>query len=319
MRMSHIYQPLLIRKLVDAHGQATLRQLAQSFLAEDESQLLFYERRIKQMPLKVLAKHGVVQAKNNLVSLTVPALTFQQKLEIRRLCEQRMLEFAQKKGLSLWDYRMADDSLVSDDVRLSLLKEASGRCALCGATKDERPLHVDHIIPRARWVVSMGDVNARSNLQILCSKCNCTKRDKDTTDFRKLVAPTVVDGCPFCADAFRKNLEGDMTTVFAVHDRYPVTPGHTLIIPKRHVESFFDMAELERQEATELARVIRNRLLESDPHIAGFNFGVNAGVAAGQTVMHCHLHLIPRRQGDVADPRGGIRGAVPAKMRYEPA
>jgi ATP adenylyltransferase len=105
--------------------------------------------------------------------------------------------------------------------------------------------------------------------------------------------------------------------VFAVRDRYPVTPGHTLIIPKRHVESFFDMAERERQEATELTRVLRNRLLESDHHIAGFNFGVNPGAAAGQTVMHCHLHLIPRRPGDVADPRGGIRGAVPAKMRYE--
>jgi ATP adenylyltransferase len=319
MRMSHIYQPLLIRTLVNAHGQATLRQLAQSFLAEDESQLLFYERRIRQMPLKVLSDRRVVEVKKNLVSLTVPALTFPQKLEIRRLCEMRMQEFAQKKGLSLWDYRLADDTVVSDSVRLRLLEEAGGRCALCGATKDERPLHVDHIFPRARWKPSMGDVNAQSNLQILCSRCNCTKRDKDTTDFRKLVAPAVVAGCPFCADGFRKNTEGETATVFAVRDRYPVTPGHTLIIPKRHVESFFDMAELERQEATELARVLRNRLLEGDPRIAGFNFGVNAGAAAGQTVMHCHMHLIPRRPGDVADPQGGIRGAVPNKMKYVPA
>src|SRR5512145_1248185 len=90
MRMSHIYQPLLIRALVDAGGAATLRQLAHAFLAQDESQLRFYEQRIKEMPLRVLAKHGVVQHDGQLVSLTVPVLNYVQRAQVKRACEQRL-------------------------------------------------------------------------------------------------------------------------------------------------------------------------------------------------------------------------------------
>src|SRR5512138_3475429 len=99
MKMSHIYQPLLVRSLVDAGGSATLRQLATYFLSQDESQLLYYEKRIKEMPLKVLAKHGIVDSDTALIQLNVRNLTLQQKAQIRCLCEQKLQEFVQKKGL----------------------------------------------------------------------------------------------------------------------------------------------------------------------------------------------------------------------------
>ena len=179
MSMSHVYQPALIRALITTGGTATLRQLAQAFLAEDESQLIYYEKRIKEMPVKVLRKHGVINVEGPLVSLALPPLTLEQRAVIRMACEQRLQSFIHKRGLSIWDYRLLEEDPVPDSLRYLALKASGGRCQLCGATKNERPLDVDHIIPRNR-----GGKNELANLQVLCAKCNRSKRDKDDTDFR---------------------------------------------------------------------------------------------------------------------------------------
>lgn len=89
MSMSHVYQPLLVRALVDSGGAATLRQLAHVFLSQDESQLLYYEKRIKEMPLKILKRHGIIEWNGQLVSLTVPKLTLEEKAHVRMICEQK--------------------------------------------------------------------------------------------------------------------------------------------------------------------------------------------------------------------------------------
>lgn len=183
MKMSHIYQPLLIRSLVDAGGSATLRQLAQFFLSQDESQLIYYEKRIKEMPLRVLSKHGVTSSDGELVHLNVKSLTLEQKAHIRIICEQKLQEFVQKKGLGIWDYRLLEEDPIPDSIRYQVLKESGGRCALCGITKTDSPLDVDHIIPRSR-----GGSNEKENLQALCIKCNRSKGSKDKTDFRKTKA-----------------------------------------------------------------------------------------------------------------------------------
>lgn len=140
MKMSHIYQPLLIRSLVDAGGSATLRQLATYFLSQDESQLLYYEKRIKEMPLKVLSKHKVVEADGELIHLSVQKLSLEQKAHIRCLCEQKLQEYVQKKGLGIWDYRLLESDPVPDSLRFQVLKASGGRCALCGITKNDSPL-----------------------------------------------------------------------------------------------------------------------------------------------------------------------------------
>ena len=102
---------------------------------------------------------------------------------------------------------------------------------------------------------------------------------------------------------------------FAVRDSYPVSPGHTLIIPRRHVSSFFELSVEESDAVLRLLHSAKDQLqVELEP--PGYNIGINDGIAAGQTVMHVHVHLIPRFASDSADPRGGIRNLFPEKAKY---
>ena len=120
--------------------------------------------------------------------------------------------------------------------------------------------------------------------------------------------------CPFCQlDAACIVFSDDVTLV--IRDAFPVSPGHTLIIPRRHVGSFFELTPPERARMLELLTQAKAELdgtLQPD----GFNIGINDGAAAGQTVAHLHLHLIPRYRGDTPDPRGGVRWVLPAKAKY---
>ena len=120
--------------------------------------------------------------------------------------------------------------------------------------------------------------------------------------------------CPFCdLEKSRILLESKFATAF--FDAFPVAEGHTLVVPKRHVASLFDLTEVEQAAVWMLVAMVRAKLMaEQKPD--GFNVGVNDGPAAGQTVMHAHVHVIPRRKGDVADPRGGVRWIVPGKAQY---
>jgi diadenosine tetraphosphate (Ap4A) HIT family hydrolase/5-methylcytosine-specific restriction endonuclease McrA len=311
MVLQHVYQPLLIRFLIETGGQATLRQLAVMLLAEDESQVAYYTKRIREMPVKVLRRHGVLSIDKDSVFLTVRNLTYEQKARIRMLCEQRLGAFLEKRGLGLWDYRLGEDDPVPDSLRFQALKAAGGRCALCGATRDERPLDIDHIVPRSRK-----GQNTLDNLQVLCSKCNRAKGNRDRADFRELSPVQPAPGCPFCALDFQAAAIAENGSVFAVKDRYPITADHTLVVTRRHVADYFEMSGMERRQAEDLVRYMRNRILASDRAVVGFNVGTNCGDAAGQTIPHAHIHLIPRRRGDTSQPRGGVRGVIPERMSY---
>ena len=120
--------------------------------------------------------------------------------------------------------------------------------------------------------------------------------------------------CPFCAlPAERILILADEALV--IRDAFPVSPGHTLVIPRRHIGSFFELSDAERTCMVELlARAKAELDLSFQPD--GFNIGINDGAAAGQTVPHLHLHLIPRYRGDAPDPRGGVRWVLPAKAKY---
>jgi diadenosine tetraphosphate (Ap4A) HIT family hydrolase len=124
----------------------------------------------------------------------------------------------------------------------------------------------------------------------------------------------VTPHCPFCAlPRDRIVLESELG--LALRDGYPVSPGHTLIIPKRHVGSFFECTEAEQAALLKLLRIARADVGYLF-HPAGYNIGINVGAAAGQTIAHLHVHLIPRYSGDVDDPRGGVRGVIPARQKY---
>lgn len=120
--------------------------------------------------------------------------------------------------------------------------------------------------------------------------------------------------CPFCSLPEERIVARNDCAVW-IFDGYPVSRGHSLIIPKRHVASYFDASEEERQAMLSLLAQARVALDEQHrPN--GYNIGINDGSAAGQTVPHLHLHLIPRFEGDVADPRGGVRWVIPKKADY---
>jgi diadenosine tetraphosphate (Ap4A) HIT family hydrolase len=121
-----------------------------------------------------------------------------------------------------------------------------------------------------------------------------------------------VDECPFCAtaEAVLSN-----TLAYARFDKYPVNPGHLLVITRRHIASYFDSTADERAALLELIDAGK-ALLDRRYLPAGFNIGINVGGVAGQTIPHLHVHLIPRYAGDIADPRGGVRGVIPDKQKY---
>jgi diadenosine tetraphosphate (Ap4A) HIT family hydrolase len=103
---------------------------------------------------------------------------------------------------------------------------------------------------------------------------------------------------------------------YAIYDKYPVTRYHTLIIPKRHVASYFELRPDELDAIQTLLFQQQKKLQEVDSTITGFNIGVNVGEDAGQTIFHVHLHLIPRRKNDTEEPRGGVRGVIPSRQKY---
>jgi len=121
--------------------------------------------------------------------------------------------------------------------------------------------------------------------------------------------------CVFCAMEPASVIAAS-ALAYVVRDVNPVTALHTLIVPKRHVASYFDLHQAERNSIEELMIGIRDEILRRDGAVCGFNIGINVGEAAGQTIFHCHVHLIPRRVGDVRNPRGGVRAVIPGKASY---
>ena len=104
---------------------------------------------------------------------------------------------------------------------------------------------------------------------------------------------------------------------YASYDTYPVSNLHCLIIPKRHVADYFELSNDEIIACNELIKIIKKDILDNDQSVKAFNIGTNAGKLAGQSIMHCHIHLIPRREGDVDNPQGGVRSVIPKKQHYK--
>jgi diadenosine tetraphosphate (Ap4A) HIT family hydrolase len=124
-----------------------------------------------------------------------------------------------------------------------------------------------------------------------------------------------MNDCPFCNIKDNVNVIYQDSSWIAVYDSYPVSKGHVLLIPKRHVKTYFELNYVELASVGVNIGIIK-RLLDKKFKPTGYNIGINCGESAGQTVPHCHIHIIPRYDGDVEDPRGGVRGCIPEKMKY---
>ena len=125
------------------------------------------------------------------------------------------------------------------------------------------------------------------------------------------------EGCIFCNKTNCKVIYSTENFFIIRDTAYPVTKHHTLIVTNRHVEDFFNLTKKEMNDLDEILKKQKEELKNLDNEISAFNVGVNIGKDAGQSIMHCHIHLIPRRKGDVDDPRGGVRGVIPSKQKYK--
>ena len=128
---------------------------------------------------------------------------------------------------------------------------------------------------------------------------------------------TEKSACPFCELESQRVVDSN-EHCFALRDLYPVAKLHTLIIPKRHVSDYFGLSGEELEGIHSMILSQRGKIVEEDPTVEGFNIGMNCGEVAGQTIFHCHVHLIPRRRDDVDNPRGGVRHLIPGMGDYSP-
>ena len=314
MRMSHVYQPVMIRHLLLNNGKAKAEDIAVDLVQNDYSQIEYYTERVNQMVGKVLRNNDIVEKEKNIYQLKgFENLSNEERYQLVNYCSEKIEEYKQKRGMMIWNHRRKNRSPIDGSIRYQVLNRANNVCELCGIPSSERALEVDHIVPK-NWK----GADDLSNYQALCYKCNSNKRDTDDTDFRDriMLFEQRINYCLFC------NLEKENTLVFnhnlavVIKDNYPVTEGHHLIIPKRHVDDYFELKSAEINAIHQLLNHTKVLLQKNDPAIEGFNIGINQGKVAGQTVMHVHIHLIPRRNGDVENPRGGVRNVIPGMGDY---
>jgi diadenosine tetraphosphate (Ap4A) HIT family hydrolase len=314
MRMSHIYQPLMLMELLSRSSPAPAEDVARRILGEDVTQIDYYTERVKRMVGKVLTGNGITAYANGAYSLIGgDALSVVERDELQQLCRQRLDAFRAQRGEDVFAHRSRHRTPISGSIKYRVLTRARGRCECCGAHEHQRALEVDHIVPK-----NQGGSDDISNLQALCFRCNAGKRDTDTTDFRGVQASYGYreEGCVFCQleGSGRVLLENELAICIA--DAYPVTEGHSLVIPRRHVADGLALHQAEWNAVVDLLKQRREQLNASDSTISGWNVGLNAGDSAGQTVAHAHWHLIPRRDGDHEQPRGGVRAVLPGKQSY---
>ncbi len=314
MRMSHIYQPLMLIELIKGNGKSTGVKIARSFLDYDDTQIEYYQHIIKIMPFKVISKHfkEIKRDKDNYTFENFDLSEIQKK-ELIDLCKVQLNKYINKRGLdNILQHRKKSSGYISGSIRYEVFKRAKRRCELCGISSNEKALEVDHIIPREN-----GGSDEMSNFQALCYSCNSMKRNKDDTDFRNILDTYKhrEKECIFCNVAKNKIIKENQLAI-AIEDNYPVTKNHLLVISKRHCSNYFDLYQPEINACNQLIFETREQLLKKDKSIEGFNIGNNSGEVAGQTINHCHIHLIPRRKGDTENPRGGVRGVIKEKQNY---
>jgi len=317
MSMQHIYQPVMLIELLKNDGSVSDEDIARVLLNRDPTQIDYYVDKVKNMVGKVLASHQITSKEKSVHHLNGYAeLSTDQKDELINLCMDKLDEYEAKRGDKIWKHRATDREAISGSVRYQILLRAGRRCESCGASVADKAIDVDHIIPR-----SLGGLNDISNYQALCWECNTNKGNRDKTSFQELEHQYAhrQNDCLFCdiQSKDRKRIVTENSLAYVIRDGFPVSEGHTLLIPKRHTLDYFGLKQAELNAINSLLHDQKQLLEKADKTIEGFNIGMNCGEVAGQSVWHCHVHLIPRRKGDVESPKGGIRYVIPNMGHYD--
>ena len=316
MSMQHIYQPIMLIELLKNEGSAIEEDIARIFLDRDPTQIKYYVNKVRTMVGKVLSNNGITERNKKIHLLHgYSELTKNEINDLIELLEKKLIAYQDKHGHKIWSHRSTDREAVTGSVRYQVLLRAGRRCESCGESIDKKPIDVDHIIPR-----SLGGKNDISNYQALCWECNTNKGNRDRTNFKQLekqYAYREID-CLFCSlqEKETHRIIEENTLAYVIRDAYAVAEHHSLVIPKRHSKDYFELTQAEINAINHLIQSQRSQLDKKDQSIEGYNIGMNCGEVAGQTIFHCHVHLIPRRRNDVEKPRGGVRNLIPGKGDY---
>ncbi len=198
MRMSHIYQPVMLMRLLENNGKCHEVDIAKDLVSHDQSQIEYYTKITNNMVGKVLRNHRVVSRNRDTKEYSLAdyeSMTLLERKHLIELCRQRLIKFTEDRGKTVFDHRRRTSGYVSGTIKYEILKRARFCCELCGISAYKKALEVDHIIPR-----SHGGSDDKSNFQALCYSCNAMKRDRDDTDFRDVRASYEYreEGCLFC-------------------------------------------------------------------------------------------------------------------------
>lgn len=260
MRMTHIYQPVMIKTLLESKdGKASREEIARRFLGMDTSQLRYYEAIVGRWPHQTLKGHDVVDysRKGKEYTLLLDGATREQKDRLIELCDLRLQEFIDKDP-AIRRYRELDTRSSSGSLRYDILAKSKGVCVACGVTALEAPLHIDHIVP-----INAGGPDHPDNMQALCYRCNTQKRDRDATNFllwRKRLQFRRPE-CRMCADK-EHDIENNLAYCVLSNDGKP-----SVVAPRRHVESFAELILPERSLCLDLVDRATQHLKDQDAAI----------------------------------------------------
>jgi len=242
----------MIKTLLQRNGKASKTEIAEEILKYDPTQVEYYENIVNVMVGRVFRNHKIVSKQNDEYILNdLDLISTNENNELIKLCDNKIKEYLDKRGEWIWDHRSKSRKYISGSMKYRVLKRAGFRCELCGIPADKKALEVDHIVPK-----NLGGEDSINNYQALCYSCNSMKRDKDTADFRDLkdMYDKREKGCLFC-DIDDERVIKENNLAYSIRDKYPVTEGHTLIIPKRHVHDYFELMQAEINAIQQIIRL----------------------------------------------------------------
>lgn len=290
MRMSHIYQPVMIWTLLKSQGAASKNMIAVEIAGHDQAMIEYYESRVSNMVGKVLQNNGVVIKSPTIKGYyQLEAEYSEEEVEdLMAICESMISEFIEKRSIDVWDHRRNSRRPVPGSVRYNVLVRAHHKCELCGVDANERALEVDHIVPK-----SWSGPDSIDNYQALCYKCNSNKGNRSSLDLRELSEDYEVysSSCKYC-DEGEKESSAELAKANWIHKKNMIE--RIEIYPARHVNSYFDLKQPELNAIFRLSKEIKETILQQGDDCNGFDIRFNEEMDPSTSSKHCVLVMTPK-------------------------